>query len=215
MPGIYSYDYNGRGNDAKITPDFLDSESLTEFFLQDQLVCGEIHAESYHKYSGYDLAVCAVASHTVVFDAEASCSRRSESDAQCVEQRHSSNKKEDDLHDSHSEINSIQDFGRRLHFGNQFAYRRSGTFRPHQVHMITACKGKKGEQEYQNSHASDPVSEASPENNAFRKDLHIRKNAGAGGCEAGYSFKYGVDGMGDTSAYNEGQRSGNTENDPA
>ena len=70
--------------------------------------------------------------------------------------------------------------------------------------MITACKGKKGEQEYQNSHASDPVSEASPENNAFRKDFHIRKNAGAGGCEAGYSFKYGVDGMGDTSLIMKG-----------
>ena len=81
--------------------------------------------------------------------------------------------------------------------------------------MIAACKGKKGEQEYQNSHASDPVSEASPENNAFRKDFHIRKNAGTGGCEAGYGFKDGVDGMGNTSAYNEGQRPGNTENDPA
>ena len=119
--------------------------------------------------------------------------------------------------DGHYDVNRVQDRCRLAHFGNQLAHVRAGAFRPQQVHGKAGAllAGNHRQQKYQHAHASHPVAEAAPIENALGKCLHIRQNGCAGGGKAGYDLKQRVDKKGNLAGDHKGQAAQQTHNHPA
>ena len=209
-------DNNNRGGDnSQVAANLFHAEGFFGLSQQKKEIKAEVYAKQDHKH-GYDiLKIGRIPCHTVVFDSEASCSCCSEGEGQSVKQRHPSCQKKQDLKQRQRDIDRIQDFGSGLQLRNQLFHRGTRAFCLHQIHVIASCKRKQAQDKDENAHSADPVSKASPEQNAVGQAFHIAEYAGSRGGKAGDCFKQSINGIGCCAAEQERQRTHHAHHNPA
>ena len=145
----------------------------------------KVYAEHDHENGNHNLLESRIVRTAGIQDREASGAGGSECNAQCIEQGHVPQQKNDNFHYGQPDIQFVQCQCRRFYLRNQLGNRRAGAFRLHQEHLTSAGQRQKRNHKYNNAHAADPVGKAAPEKNAVRYGFHIRQYAGSGGRETG------------------------------
>ena len=218
-PGYVDRDRdNTEGDDQKIPAHLGESEGFLFVFSEKKEKVGvEVDTKKDHKDCDDPLLEEGVARHAVRQDAEASGTRSAEAEAEGIKEGHARQKKQDDLGDSHSEINQVKDLCRVADLGHELADYRAGALRPHHVDLVShpASAGRHdGEYEYNDTHAPDPVGEASPEQAGMAQGFDVGQNTGTGRCETGNCLKQGIRVTGNISAEYKGKCSADTDHDP-
>ena len=212
---INSDSYNGQANNPQIVTYLFILGCLHYFLRQKQIIGIKVDSKKNHKDRDHHLIIRAVACNTVIFDTKTTGTCGTKTKAQCIKQRHFSNEKENDLHNSQNNVYGIQNLGCGLYLRHQFADRRSRALCFHQIHVISTGKRQQAENKYQYSHSANPVGKASPDQHTVRQSLHITQNTGSSRGKTGNSLKYCIYRMGNTSRNNKRKRSCNTEYQPA
>ena len=186
-------DQDRRGDDPEVPSRLLASQSFLRLFHIEEEVHVKVDAKEDHKHGNDALKVGGIASEAVIFDTEASGSCGTESGTQGIKHRHPSHKQENKLQNRQEEIESVEDLCGGLHLRDQLCDRGPRAFCLHEVHMVAVSgKRKQAEEEHENSHTSDPVCKAPPEQDAVLKRLHGGKNTGTGRRKSGHSLKQGI-----------------------
>lgn len=163
----------GYGDNQQIIADFFHFQSPFDVSQKEQIIGVKVDAKQDHKDRYDPLDIGGVGRNTVVFDAEAACSRRAERRADRVKQRHFSAEKQQNLGHGQPQIDQVEETRRRPHLRHQLADRGARTLRAHQVDIGAAAQRDDGQQKDQHAHAADPVREAAPEQGTVGQRLHL------------------------------------------
>ena len=97
--------------------------------------------------------------------------------------------KTDNLCHRDKKIQRIEDLCGILDVRHKFRDGRPGALHLHQVHVVSAHHREDGHDQYEHTHASDPVSEGAPEQAGVGESLDIGEDGGAGRREPGNCLK--------------------------
>ena len=167
-PDVDRNHQNAHRDNQEITAHLLHPEGLLLVLPEKEIVRIEVHAERQHEDRNDPLLQRCIAPAAVVPDTEAAGSRCSEGDADRIEALHSGQKKQHQLDAGQTDINKIQNLRTFLHARHQLPDRRSRALCLHQLHVVAARHRNNGQHEDDDSHASDPVRKASPDQACMR-----------------------------------------------
>ena len=202
-------------DDAEISLQLTHLQDFFGPFSEDKEVSVEVHAEHNDEHRNDALHQARVARAAVISHAEASGTGASEGNAECVEQGHSHNKENDNLHDGDSQVDAVQYFGSFLHAGHELAHSRARALCAHEVHVVAARHGKHGQDKDDDAHAADPVRKASPEQSRVAERLYVGENTRSGGRKARYRLKERVGEARNVLCDDQRDRSQYRQDDPA
>ncbi len=211
---VDQYDTCGGQNHQKVSPHFLHAKSCLPFFKQKKKIHIEIHAKQKHKNRRYPLNVRGIPGHTVILNAKAPRTRRTESRSHRIKYRHAAQKQQHDLHHGQKQIDLIKDCRRMLHLRYQLAHGRPRTLRPHQVHVRSPGHLDHCQQKHQHAHAAQPMGKAPPEQHTIGQTFHLGQHTGARRGKAGDRLKQCVRIGGDLPAQIKRKRPRDTEQNP-
>ena len=153
---------NGSENNEQVAPHFLQAEKVFYLAEQKQAVSVKVDAEQYHKYGRNPLQIRGIAGNTVIPDAEAAGSGRTETGTQRIKKGHSAEQQKNDLGYGQTGIDQLEDPHGVLHLRDQLANRRTRAFRFHYVHILRSRQRQKSHNKDQHSHSAHPMSKTSP-----------------------------------------------------
>ena len=128
-----------------------------------------------HKDRADDLDIRTEARDAVVAGTEAACPGGAERGTDRIEQRHPAAEQEDDVEGGQGDIDQVEHLRRLAHFRYEFPDRGTRALRAEDVEriaLVASADGDQSEQEDQNPHTAQPMAEAAPIEDPFRKSVY-------------------------------------------
>lgn len=204
----------GEGNDNEVPADFLHGQRFLRLLMKKEVVEIEVDTEQHTEGTDDPLLGNGIACGAVIPNTETTGSGGTEGHAEGVKERHAGAKEQDDLDQSHADIDEIEDLCGRLDFGNQLSNGRSGRFCLHEVDIRASGQWNDGKKEDQNSHAAGPVGETPPDQGSVGNRLDIGKDTGSCGRETGNCFEKSVKEGGNLSCQHKRKTAEDGHNEP-
>ena len=185
--------------------DFTHREGQLEALPDQIIVKLEIHSAGDHEKCRNVLQDRSILRVAGILDAEAAGSDGTERVADCLKEGHPADREEQALHDRDCKVDRIEDGCGVADLRDEFSDDRTRALRLHKVECGAAEERHNGQHEYEDSHAADPVGEASPEEGAVIQRLDFRQDRSSRRREAGHGLKDRVEIVGDVPRQRERQ----------
>ena len=150
-----------------------------------------------------------------VFGGKSSRGHGPEGVAEGVEECHPPDHQEHGLQAGYQHVDPPQDLCGLCHARGELIRSWSRCFGLEHLHAPHSQEREDGDREYDDTHASQPVGQASPEEQPVRHCLDVFQDSGSGRGEAGHGLKKCICEVGDGSGEDEGKAAEQREEDPS
>lgn len=206
----------GDDDDADVGAPFRVAQQRAGIAAEYAVVEREVGSGDHHEDDDDDLDRDVVESGDAVgVGGESSGGERGEGVAEGVEPSHAAKAQGDGFCQRESTVEFPHEYGCVLDAGREGLGDWARYLVLHEGSSARAEEGEKRDEEDNDPHAAEPVSEAAPEVQTLRKCTKILQDGGSGGCEAGHGFEVAINEGVERAAQIERERSGCSGQEPA